>query len=77
MISSQLQSSFLILEMATFLVWQEADEKEKETIVKNLAKLEAEAIISDINKQVKEKYGSLQEHKSKLGQESSRHCEVA
>lgn len=51
MISSQLQGSFFVLEMATFLVWKEADEKEKEIIVRNLAKLEAETIIKDIKKQ--------------------------
>lgn len=77
MISQRLQTKFQLIEEATFLVWKEADEKDKEGIIKNLGRWEAEEIIKEISKEVEQKYGSLQKHESKLGEKSDCHCEVA
>ena len=43
----------MVLEMEAFPRWQKADEKGKEEIAKNLAEVEANMILAEIDEEVK------------------------
>lgn len=49
----ELQAKFTILEMAVFQTWLKAKPKEREKIVRDLAKYEADEIIKEINASIK------------------------
>lgn len=53
MISHKLQTIFSVLETAAFIEWQKAGPEERERITRELGRLEAKAIISEIEEQSK------------------------
>ena len=46
--NENLRQIFKIIEMAAFPVWQKSDKKQRESIVKKIAKIEVVAIIKNI-----------------------------
>ena len=53
MISYQLQSKMHLMEMAIFPLWLKSNKKKKEKITKDLARIQADMILSEIEEQSK------------------------
>ena len=56
MISSQLNHSFKLIEILTFPIWQQANEKERERIARELGEMEAKMIMEEIEKECEIKF---------------------